>query len=367
MPRSIDFSRATASAICNSSSRLALTAIGHSPSCWARVPRCPADAGRNRRLSDSRALIVVGLACASRSAGLAAPQRFGDQRVGRARAWLPPCRRSAAARRPARRPAASSRRMRAASPSTPSSMPRKRLRPSTATAISILTTLAGIALEIRAAHQRPVDAGRGDLQPIGALDRIGDVEHRRQRARDRLAILDRHRAVRPLRHDLHGAAVDAGDAHPHQPIAEARRAPARRSRRRAPPRPGSAIRRGSSPDASSISSFIRLMSLSSLLLFHSARPAIRAIPVTKKSGSRGAHSQKPIGSTDRYEMSIAWTAANIAICLADARVWRRRVARRPGMANGSFTITAIFNFRRQRGRDSHRPARDFEDVGVRRR
>jgi hypothetical protein len=32
MPRSIDFSRATASAICNSSSRLALTAIGHSPS-----------------------------------------------------------------------------------------------------------------------------------------------------------------------------------------------------------------------------------------------------------------------------------------------------------------------------------------------
>jgi hypothetical protein len=32
MPRSIAFSRATASAICSSSSRLALTAIGHSPS-----------------------------------------------------------------------------------------------------------------------------------------------------------------------------------------------------------------------------------------------------------------------------------------------------------------------------------------------
>ncbi len=35
IPRSIDFSRATASAICNSSSRLALTAIGQSPSFWA--------------------------------------------------------------------------------------------------------------------------------------------------------------------------------------------------------------------------------------------------------------------------------------------------------------------------------------------
>ena len=34
--------------------------------------------------------------------------------------------------------------------------------------------------------------GRGNLQPIGAIDRVGDVEHRRQRARNRLAILDRH-------------------------------------------------------------------------------------------------------------------------------------------------------------------------------
>ena len=52
-----------------------------------------------------------------------------------------------------------------------------------ATAISILTEMAGIALEIGAAHQRPVDARRGNFQPIGAVDRIGDIEHRRQRAR----------------------------------------------------------------------------------------------------------------------------------------------------------------------------------------
>ena len=69
-----------------------------------------------------------------------------------------------------------------------------------------LHEMTGIALEIGAAHQRPVDPGRGNLQPVGPIDRIGDVEHRRQRLRDRLAILDLHRSVGPLRHDLDGAA-----------------------------------------------------------------------------------------------------------------------------------------------------------------
>ena len=69
-----------------------------------------------------------------------------------------------------------------------------------------LHEMAGIALEIGTAHQRTVDARRGNLQPVGALDRIGDVEHRRQRPRDRLAILDLHRAIGPLGHDLDGAA-----------------------------------------------------------------------------------------------------------------------------------------------------------------
>ena len=83
-----------------------------------------------------------------------------------------------------------------------------------------LDQMAGVAVEIGFAHQRPVDAGRGNLQPVGALDRVGHVEHRRQRARDRLAVLDRHGAVRPLRHDLHGAAVGGRHLHPHQPVAE---------------------------------------------------------------------------------------------------------------------------------------------------
>ena len=69
-----------------------------------------------------------------------------------------------------------------------------------------LHEMAGIAFEIGAAHQRPVDPGRGNLQPIGLLDRIGDIQHRRQRPRNRLAILDQHGAVGPFRHDLDGAA-----------------------------------------------------------------------------------------------------------------------------------------------------------------
>ena len=50
--------------------------------------------------------------------------------------------------------------------------------------------VAGVALEIGAPHQRPVHARRRDLEPVGSVDGIGDVEHRRQRARDRLAVLD---------------------------------------------------------------------------------------------------------------------------------------------------------------------------------
>ncbi len=94
--------------------------------------------------------------------------------------------------------------------------------------------MAGKAVEVRFAHQRPVDAGRGHLQPIGALDQIGDVEHRRERARHGLAILHRHRAVRPLRHDLHGAAVGGRIPSRAPGGSRAARSPARRHRRRAP-------------------------------------------------------------------------------------------------------------------------------------
>ena len=84
-----------------------------------------------------------------------------------------------------------------------------------------LHEIVGVALEVRLAHQRTVDAGRRQLQPVGAVHRIGGVEHRRQGARADLAVLDRHGAVGLLGHHLHGAAVGAGHAHAHQPIAEA--------------------------------------------------------------------------------------------------------------------------------------------------
>ena len=150
---------------------------------------------------------------------LAPPQRFGDQRVGQnklglrhlldrkqhvggfARRWRH--RGGCARHRPRRR---------AARPESLAAIDRGRHLD--------LHDMAGVALEIRAPHQRPVEARRRKLQPIGAIDRIGDVEHRRQRPRRGLAILDRHAAVRPLGHDLHGAAGGAGDAHAHQPIAE---------------------------------------------------------------------------------------------------------------------------------------------------
>src|SRR5258706_298254 len=118
MPRSIDFSRATASAICSSSSLLALTA----------------------------AMALVS----SRGIGFAldAPERaaeplaalMGDRHLD-------------------------------------------------------FHQIAGVTFEIGTPHQRPVDTGRGNLQSVGPVDRIGDVEHRRQRPRDRLAIVDLHRSV----------------------------------------------------------------------------------------------------------------------------------------------------------------------------
>src|SRR6185369_7716251 len=84
-----------------------------------------------------------------------------------------------------------------------------------------LHKMTGMTLEIGAAHQRTIDAGRGYFEAIGALDGIGDVEHRRERARHGLAILDQHGSVRPLRHDLHRAAGLAGNADADQPVAHA--------------------------------------------------------------------------------------------------------------------------------------------------
>ena len=164
-------------------------------------------------------LVSLCAVAASRACLLAA-QRFGDQRIGQHQLGLRHVLRSAAAPR------------RLAGRDVVAPDPRgiafdaEQHAAETLAAVDRhghldLHDVAGVALEIGAPHQRPVDAGRRHFQPVGAVDRIGDVEHRRQRARGGFAILDQHRAVGPLGHDLHGAAVAAGDAHAHQPIAEA--------------------------------------------------------------------------------------------------------------------------------------------------
>ena len=84
-----------------------------------------------------------------------------------------------------------------------------------------LHKMSGVAFEVGTPHQRAIDPRRRNLQPIGPLDRVGHIHHRRQRARNRLAVLDQHRPVRTLGHDLHRRAGLAGNAHPHQPVTHA--------------------------------------------------------------------------------------------------------------------------------------------------
>ena len=74
-------------------------------------------------------------------------------------------------------------------------------------------------VEVDGTGQGPVDAGRRHLEAICTIDWIGRIEHRRERPRADFAILDRHRAVGPLGHHLHGAALGARHAHAHQAIA----------------------------------------------------------------------------------------------------------------------------------------------------
>jgi hypothetical protein len=78
--------------------------------------------------------------------------------------------------------------------------------------------VAGPVGEILRPGQRPVDARRGDFEPIGLLDRVGGVEHLREPPRQPLAILEGELArVRPLGHHLQRRIALAADhRHPHE-------------------------------------------------------------------------------------------------------------------------------------------------------
>ena len=174
-----------------------------------------------------------------------------------------------------------------------------------------LHLIAGVALEIRLPHQRPVDAGRRQLQPVGAIDRIGRVEHRRQRARARLAIVDRHRAVGPLGHHLHGAAVEPRHAHAHQAIAQAfqHRLDHGCDTRR---KPGSTIRRFSAPSAAlcvSIVSVIRPLWCRFAAAWVPVTLGIFALFLSPRSEGRSGNKKErvpggPLSKSDRIIRSL---------------------------------------------------------------
>src|SRR3569833_122686 len=97
---------------------------------------------------------------------------------------------------------------------------------SRATASAIWSSSSRFALTafegavVTSAHQRAVDAGRAHLEVVFAVDRILDVEHRRQIFAQPLAIGDGEPAVGVLGHDLQRAAVVLRDLHADQRIAE---------------------------------------------------------------------------------------------------------------------------------------------------
>ena len=80
--------------------------------------------------------------------------------------------------------------------------------------------MAGEAVPVLHAGERPVDAGRAHLERPGAGDRVVHVEHGAHRVADRLAILDAdQRAVGAVGHDLHGRALAAEDRDAHELVA----------------------------------------------------------------------------------------------------------------------------------------------------
>ncbi len=146
------------------------------------------------------------------------------------------------------------------------------------------------------------DRARARISPaVGAIDRIGGIEHRRQRARRGLAFLDRHRAVGPLGHHLHRAAVVGRTPGPAPRESRARAEPARRSWRRVPRhrcRRSRAARKARCGRRRS-GVLLRRSQMSSSVGYPSFRyvPGLAAAPAAGNKKERvpgGAHSHEPI-------------------------------------------------------------------------
>src|SRR5205085_9667807 len=178
--RSIDFSRATASAICNSSSLFALI-----PACAMRLnpPHQPWLVGSVH----GRRLIIVTLF----GALLGAPQRFANELVGEheARLGYEPDRQAddLAAQLVQVDLDANLLAFHALERATEPLASRNQLLHLD------LGLVARPILEIGRPHEGPVDAGRGQLERVLPLYGVVRVEHRRKAARDIGALFHRNR------------------------------------------------------------------------------------------------------------------------------------------------------------------------------
>src|SRR5215207_9362399 len=226
--RSITFSRATASAICKSSSLLALTAmrsllLGIGLALEPGMDRAARRGGitlrprmtPRRSRACRRGRFASGLGARRR----AAAQSLADELVGQHQAGL-----ADLVERQAKEPLLAlldiGKLDHGAVAVDAAQAPTEALAAVQRHVHLDLRLVTGPALEIAAAGERPVDAGRGDFETVGLRHRILEIEHRRDRTAHRLAIRDRHGAVRPLGHDLDRTAVLARHLHPHEPEAE---------------------------------------------------------------------------------------------------------------------------------------------------
>ena len=74
--------------------------------------------------------------------------------------------------------------------------------------------------KIRNTNEQAVYAWRRDLEPVGTLEQILNIERRRQRFAHRLAILDGHRSIWPFRDDLHRHSRLQGELCTDQPVSQ---------------------------------------------------------------------------------------------------------------------------------------------------
>src|SRR3954447_4137837 len=167
---------------------------------------------------------------------------------------------------------------------------------------------AGEPNEILATDQRPIDAGRADLKRVRARDRIGHVEHGRDRMADLGAVVDVHAAVAIewLGHHLQGPAAASNHPDLHQleaHVAESRLDQLRYLAKGCRPCANSNTKRAGARPLSTISRE-RMCSE-----YGEFRPAAQAVSPPKSAPSQGPPSSISLDGTERAGRSRTPAAA----------------------------------------------------------